>query len=117
MSLNLLFLCGKKQFLTASVYCETMNITDDKASTNEALVLREELHQQKDVRYTILGHHCMVTNDFITSSSTLRAQKSRGLDNQNKSESSARNINALKCIAFGMAWMICKENLPALGQS
>jgi hypothetical protein len=71
ISLNTLFLCGRKQF--ASVFLrETINVTDDDASTNEVLVLREELHWQKDVRYTV-SRDC-ITADFI-SSSTLKGRK------------------------------------------
>jgi hypothetical protein len=110
-SLNTLFLCGRKQF--ASVFFrESINVTDDDASTNEVLVLREELHWQKDVRYTV-SRDC-ITADFISSSTLKGRKKVEGRTIKNNSELAKKN--ALKCIAFAKAWMNGKDELPS-GQS
>jgi hypothetical protein len=53
LSLNALFLGGKQHFAHAFDR-ETINVTDEDASTNKILVLvKEVLHRQKNVKYII----------------------------------------------------------------
>jgi hypothetical protein len=111
LSLNSLFLCGRKQF--ESVFDrEIINVTDDDASTNEVLVLREVLHRQKDIRYTV-ARDC-ISADFISSSTLKGRKKVEGRTIKNNSELAKKN--ALKCIGFAKAWMNGKDELPS-GQS
>jgi hypothetical protein len=49
LSLNALFLGGKQQFAHAF----DRETTDEDASTNEILVLKEVLHRQKNVKYVV----------------------------------------------------------------
>jgi hypothetical protein len=75
-------------------------------------VLREELHRQKDVRYTVL-RDC-ITADFIISSTLKGRKKVEARTIKNNSELAKKN--ALKCIAFAKAWMNGKDELSS-GQS
>jgi hypothetical protein len=107
LSLNSLFLSGKHMFKHAFDR-ETINVTDENASTNEVLVLKEVLHRQKNVRYTV-GEH--ITERLVSSSTLKGTNLVEGRTIKNNSELAKRN--AVKCIAFAKIWMNGKDELPS----
>ncbi len=108
LSLNSLFLNGKHQFMHAFDR-ETICVTDDNASTNEILVLKEVLHRQRNTRY-IVGEH--ITERHVSSSTLKGTNLVEGRTIKNDSELAKRN--ALKCIAFAKIWMKgTKNDLPS----
>jgi hypothetical protein len=113
LSLNSLFLSGKQQF-THAFEREIVNITDDDASTNELLVLKEVLHRQKNVRF-VVSEEC-ISERFLSSSTLKGRKKVEGRTIKNNSELAKKN--ALKCIAYAKIWMNNggKNELPS-GQS
>lgn len=110
LSLNALFLSGKQQFAHAFDR-ETINVTDEDASTNKVLVLKEVLHRQKNVKF-IVGKD--ITERLVSSSTLKRTNLVEGRTIKNNSELAKRN--ALKCIAYAKVWMKGKNELPS-GQS
>jgi hypothetical protein len=99
ISLNDLFLSGKQLF-EAAFDRETISMTDQGASTNERLVLKEVLHQQTNENY-VVGEE--ITHQLITSSALKGNNKVYGRKIKTNSETAKKN--AIKCIAYAKIWM------------
>jgi hypothetical protein len=114
LSLNALFLGGKQQFSHAFDR-ETINVTDEDASTNEILVLKKVLHRQKNVKY-IVGDNI---TERLVSCRTLKGTKLvEGRTIKNNSElaknSSNKVIEQYNCLIIPTSWMTssCAEDSP-----
>jgi hypothetical protein len=107
ISLNYLFLNGKQQFAGAFDH-ETINVTDQDASTNEQLILKEVLHRQGYRKY-IVGRD--ITHRLISSSTLKGNNKVEGRTIKNNSETAKKN--ALKCIAYAKIWVNRQDVSPS----
>jgi hypothetical protein len=107
LSLNSLFLSGKQQFAQA-FDTEVISVTNQDASTNKRLILKEVLHRQSNKKY-IVGQD--ITHQLISSSTLKGNNKVEGRTIKNNSETAKKN--AVKCIAYAKIWMNGQDASPS----